>query len=321
MKKKWLILIIIILALAGYFIFIFPKQSEELSAHPPEDTLRVILTGTGSPVPSLRRFGPSTVIKAGDQTLLFDAGRGTFQRIFQLNIDHEKVDKVFITHLHSDHIIGIVDLMMSGWTFGRYNTFHVWGPEGTKGFIDNIYEAFAFDIHERRSENDFPDLKYEVHEFSKETLLYDKDGLKVNSFYVDHAPIEPAFGFRIEYKGRSVVLSGDTRFSTNLIKHAKGSDVVVHEVAHSSRPLPERYVKTFAHHTSPQDAGKVFNESGTKMGIYTHVILYPGTTKRDLVKETRKTYKGPLTVGEDLMVIDIADDIKIKKLKRPFTKT
>ena len=139
----------------------------------------------------------------------------------------------------------------------------------------------------------------------------------ITPFAVDHAPVEPAFGYRIDYRGRSVVLSGDTRFSENLIRRAEGVDLLIHEVAAIATHLragmaPAVAATITAHHTSPEQAGEVFARAKPKLAVYSH-IGRPSATEQDTIVPTRKTYSGPLELGEDLMVIEIGDTVTVRR--------
>ncbi len=193
---------------------------------------RVTLLGTGSPAPLMNRFGPGTLVQAGGQTLLFDCGRGTTQRLIQLRVRLGEADKLFLTHLHSDHIVGIPDLWLTGWLqaayAGRKGPFSVYGPAGTKGLMENLEKTYDWDIKTRIADQKVPPeaVAVRVAEF-KEGVVYDAGGVKVTAFEVDHGElIKPAYGFRFDYGGRSVVISGDTKFSENLIKHAAESPLI-----------------------------------------------------------------------------------------------
>jgi ribonuclease Z len=276
--------------------------------------IRVITLGTGNPLPTIHRFGPSTLIQANGKNFLFDVGRGSIQRLFQVNTPFEDVDKVFLTHLHSDHMVGFPDLLLTGWVFGRVKPLQVWGPAGTQAFVDNILKAFVFDINARKAENGRPDPIVKVTEMDKEGVIYDSDGVKITVFLVDHSPVVPAYGFRLDYNGKSVVLSGDTKYSENLINHAKHADVLIHEVAYSKDAVPEDLVGAYAHHIHPDEAAKVFNLTQPKLAVYSHIALVPGTRNKDLLSLTQKTYKGPLLIADDLTMIEIGEDVQTKKL-------
>ena len=290
--------------------------------------IKVTLLGTGSPMPVMTRFGPSTLVEAGEQKFLFDAGRGALQRLRQIKVPWRDVHGVFLTHLHSDHVVGFSDLWLTGWVLGRGGrkaTIPVWGPRGTQKMMSYLEQAYAFDIRIRLSEKrQAPDGIMILAEDISEGVAYEKDGVKITAFEVDHGPIKPAFGYRIDYAGRSVVLSGDTRVSENLIRYAQGVDVLVHEVAvpetfQRLKMPPERAKaiakRVVARHVTPEQAGEVFSRTQPKLAVYSHIVL-PFATEQDLIPPTRKTYSGPLEVGEDLMVIEVGEKIEVRRPAR-----
>ncbi len=285
--------------------------------------IRVTLLGTGVPTPVMERFGPGTLVEAGGEILLFDAGRGVLQRLFQLQTPLKKLRTVFLTHLHSDHVVGLPDLWLTGWLSGRPEApLRVWGPRGTKAMMTYLDLAFQYDIRIRLYDDRLPPEGVVVlAEDIAEGAVYEHNGVKVTAIEVDHAPIQPAFGYRIDYAGRAVVLSGDTRFSEHLIRHAQGTDVIVHEVLVAdmmrarSSGNPESIEAVIAHHTTPEQAGEVFTRLQPKLAVYTHIIPVTATAK-DVIPPTRRTYAGPLEVGEDLMVIDIGDKVTVHRSGR-----
>ncbi len=168
--------------------------------------------------------------------------------------------------------------------------------------------AFKTTVHHRRA----PPL---VVKDVSEGVVYEKSGVKVTAFDVDHAPVKPAFGYRIDYAGRSVVLSGDTRVSENLIRYAQGVDLLVHEVFAPATlqragvpPDPAKHIVDY--HTTPEQAGEVFTRVKPKLAVYSHICM-PTATEQDLVPATRKTYAGRLQLGEDLMVIEVAETVEV----------
>src|SRR4029077_8862925 len=171
------------------------------------------------------------------------------------------------THLHSDHTVGIPDLWLTGWVMGRTTPLPVWGPEGTKAMMQHLQEAYAFDIHIRRDvDTKLPGAGAEVIANDiEEGVVYNRAGVKVTAFLVDHGEIKPAFGYRVDYGGHSVTLSGDTRPSENLIKFAQGTDVLIHEVVDvaafrslAKNDTAAQATKIIEHHTSAEQAGTVF---------------------------------------------------------------
>ncbi|MGE5717659.1 MAG: MBL fold metallo-hydrolase [Acidobacteriota bacterium] len=290
-------------------------------ASPP--AIRVTLLGTGNPRPSMARFGPSILVEAGTKRILVDAGRGATQRLFAIGGGDllSGVDLVLLTHLHSDHVVGFPDLWLTGWIFGREKPLLVRGPEGTVAMMSHLKAAYAFDIDIRRDVDErFPAAGIEVDAVDLQNgASFEIGGVKVTVFAVDHGPVTPAYGCRIEYAGRSVVFSGDTRPSRALVENARGVDVLVHEVIVPSVEMMRSAVgdatkvqRIIAHHTTPEDAGRIFAEVKPRLAVYSHIVPSPATAK-DLVAPTRKTYSGPLAVGYDLMTIAIGEKVTVEK--------
>jgi ribonuclease Z len=281
------------------------------------DGFKITLLGTGSPDLLMDRFGPSILIEAGKEKLLFDCGRGATLRIQQLGVDWNDVTALFLTHLHSDHIVGIPDLLLTGWLLGRQTPLRVWGPVGTQAMMAHLIEAFQFDIRMRQEDDLRPAAgAVAIAKDIGQGVVYENAGVKVTAFDVDHGPVKPAFGYRIDYAGHSVVLSGDTRFSENLIRFAQGVDVLVHEVCLADPEVlkageHERHV--MAHHISPEHAAEVFSRVKPKLAVYSHVVILGDGTDSDILRQTRQTYPGPLEMGEDLMSIDIGKEIKVRR--------
>jgi ribonuclease Z len=293
-------------------------------------TIRVTLLGTGAPLPSIDRFGAATLVEAGGNYFLFDCGRGVTQRLWQQKIAIGKVNRLFLTHLHSDHIVGIPDFWLLGLMPAAYGnrkqTLEVRGPVGTNAMMLGLEKAFQWDIKTRITEYPGADSGKNVNAVDiREGVVYDQGGVRITAFRVNHSDvIDSALGYRLDYQGRSVLISGDTRYSENLIKYAKDVDVLIHEViairdeVMATSPLA-RKITNF--HTTPEDAGKVFSLAKPKLAVYTHVAIppldpsRPLLTTEDIIKRTRKYFDGKLVVGEDLMVIEIGETIEVKTKK------
>ena len=305
MIRFYLTTIIFLFALGSF------GQANKDSFQVNEPVIKVTLLGTGTPQPIMERFGASILVQAGTETLLFDAGRGCLQRLFQINVSYDKINALFFTHLHSDHIVGLPDLWLTGWLISRREIpLNVFGPTGTDDMIKNLQKAFAFDIKIRVGDDKraVEGSKLLVKEI-QQGIVYEKNGVKVIAFKVDHHPDIPAFGYRIEYGGHSVVLSGDTRYSENLIRFAKGTDLLVHEVIVAPDTLSKSDPKypQFAHHTTVEEAAKVFNEVKPKLAAYSHIGKLYGRNEQELLKRTKANYSGPFIIGEDLMSFSIVD--------------
>ena len=290
-----------------------------LAANIHAQDIKVTLLGTGSPPPVMNRFGPSVLVEAGNQKLIFDTGRGVLQRLTEAGVKPKDITGVFFTHLHSDHLVGFPDLWLTGWVNGRREVPHrVFGPKGTAKMTSHLEQAFEYDIKIRLYDDRPPPegILIEATDIAQ-GVAFEKDGVKVTAFDVDHEPIKPAFGYRVDFKGRSVVISGDTSFSENLIKHSAGVDVLIHEVVSLESLKRAKYseerIKTIInHHISPERAGELFTRVRPRMAVYYHIVI-PSATPEDLIPQTRKTYAGPLELGEDLMVIEIGEKIGVRR--------
>jgi len=242
---------------------------------PSKDEMAVTLLGTGTPVASPDRFGPATLVEAGGLTLLFDTGRGVTIRLNQLDIPFGKgIDAIFLTHYHSDHVNGLPDIWMVGYLpgprAGRVKPMRLWGPTGqlygptgVSRIAKNLMEAFSDDIRIRMADEHVPEAatQIEAHDFGSDGVIFDQDGVKVTAFEVNHGPlIKPAFGYRVDHAGRSVAISGDTKFNENVIKYGTGVDLLIHEVCVMPAALANNAVvqRIMDHHTSAEDAGTVF---------------------------------------------------------------
>jgi ribonuclease Z len=292
-----------------------------------KSTFRVTLLGTGTPIPIPGRFGPSTLIEAGDQIILIDAGRGATIRMFQLGIPIGRIDALLLTHFHSDHTVGIPDVWLTGWLsshFGaRKGPFNVIGPAGTEVLMQHLEKAYWRDIEIRMEDEKLArgDIAITVKEFTEDGMVYEHGDLRITAFTVDHGDaIKPAYGYRIDYQGRVAVVSGDTRYNENVVRYAEGADLLIHEVA-MARPelLTEPYIQRIVnHHTSPQEAGSIFARTRPKLAAFTHLVMLASPTVRapsvdELIAATRETYRGPLEVGEDLMSFEIADAVTVRR--------
>jgi ribonuclease Z len=292
---------------------------------------RVTLLGTGVPTPRPDRFGPSTLVQAGDQTLLIDAGRGATIRLYQLGVPMGRIDALLLTHYHSDHTVGIPDFWLTGWLQSHYAQrsapLRVIGPTGAKNLMSNLEKAYAADIKIRIADEKLlpQGIALAVEEFAADGVVYEQNGVKVTAFEVDHGDvIKPAYGYRIDYGGRAAVISGDTRYNENVVKYGAGADLLIHEVA-IARPelMSEAFIqRIMAHHTTAREAGMVFSRTAPKLAAFTHLVFLasqkiPPATLDDLVAETRQTYGGPLEIGEDLMSFDIGETVVVRRGAEP----
>lgn len=274
---------------------------------------KVTLLGTGTPTPSAERFGACILVEAGTRKLLFDAGRGCVIRLEQVHIPWRELTDVFLTHLHADHTFALPDVFLMGWILGRTASFDVHGPAGTREMFTAMVHALDVDIASRVVNGREPP-KQSVTEIAP-GVVYQRDGIKVTAFDVDHT-VKPAFGYRIDFNGRSAVLSGDTKYSENLIRNAHGVDVLVHEVVFGSPGLtPQQQFVMNNGHTVPEKAAQVFNTVKPRLALYTHVLLLGSASDDDVMSATRKLYPGRVEMGTDLTEINIGSGIDVRHLK------
>ena len=275
-------------------------------------SIKVTLLGTSGPSMAIDRPESGTLVQAGGENLLFDCGRGVPERLNQLGVGN--INKVFLTHLHSDHTQGLPILWMGGWNGRGTTPLSLWGPgsdvdqpTGTTGLAAQLTTAYATNTHIRRDLVEHwqaAAITIAAHDI-EEGVVYQNNGVTVTAFLVDHAPVKLAFGYRIDYAGHSVAISGDTRPSDNLVKFAKGVDLLVHEIW-TGAASPD--IPTSQYHTTPEQAADIFNRTAPKLALYTHFAPMVA----DPTARTRAAgYLGPIEVGADLTSVDVGDKITV----------
>jgi ribonuclease Z len=213
----------------------------------------------------------------------------------------------------------IPDLLLTPWvspSAPRHVPLEVWGPEGTRDMMAHLEQAFAFDIRVRRDEDDrlTPAGIQVVARDVGEGTVYEKNGVKITAFLVDHGPVKPAYGYRVNFGGRSVCLSGDTRPSANLVEACRGVDLLIHEVVDDEAlrkavPSPALLAAIVGHHTTPEQAADVFRRVGPRLAVFSHIAPLSSA----IVERTRRTYSGRVEQGEDLMVIDVGEEVVVRR--------
>ena len=285
------------------------------------ESIRVTLLGSGGPTTSPTRFGASTLVEAGNEYLVFDVGRGAIIRLEQIKAPLSDIT-VFLTHLHSDHINGLSDLWSVSYiapTF-RKTPLEIYGPSGIVNVTSGLQTAYKSDIDIRAAEYAGKGIPFDPNggatfnttEVKQEGKIFNRGGVNVTAISVEHGAGK-AFGYRVDYAGRSVVISGDTNMSKNLMEKSKGVDLIIHEVMAVDEKMLEGSTllqDTLTGHTPPEDAGSLFYDVKPKMAVFNHLILV-GVTPKRLEMRTRKTYSGPLKVGQDLMTFVVGDEVSI----------
>ena len=278
-------------------------------AFPISDSAVVITLGTGTPVPNPERSGPATAVVVGRRVLLFDAGPGVMRRIAASGLPIDGVTATFITHLHSDHTLGLPDLIYTTWVMGRSTPMRLVGPPGLQRMTDHFSAAFAEDtlVRIKGLERGRPG-GYRV-SVSETTggVVFDSGGVKVTAIRVLHGEWSHAFAYRIDAVGRSVVISGDTRYSEELARASANVDVLVHEVYPEARVAPEQrpggelwpqYLREV--HTSDVELGRLAAAAKPKVLVLSHVV-FMGASDDEVIAGIRKGgFSGRIVVARDL---------------------
>jgi len=309
------------------------------------DGLHIALCGSGSPLPDPTRAGPCTVVIAGKHIFVVDAGDGGARNIALMGIPPGRIEALFLTHFHSDHIDGLGPIMLLRWGGGAARSpLPVHGPPGVERVVAGFDAAYALDSGYRTAHHG-PKIMppsgaggvavpftLPPKGQGDTVVVLDRGGVKVTAFRADHAPVEPAVGYRFEYKGRSVVLSGDTRPTPALVTVAKGADLLVHEalqpkmVAMLTRNFDAKGQPNTAqitrdiigYHSTPEQAAQDAKAAGVRYLLLNHIVpplpvrfAYPA-----FLGDAHLYYDGPITVGEDGMLLSLPAGNHAVTLKR-----
>lgn len=277
--------------------------------------MRLTLLGTGCPIVDTNRFGPAALLRGELANVLVDCGSGVTQRLLAAGCPGRDIDALVLTHLHTDHLVDLYQLIMSSWHQGRDRPQRVYGPPGTQTHVDGVMELWRAEregriAHERRPST--AGLEVEVEEITDGRVIQVDDVL-IKVVEVNHKPVPNAFGLVFESGGGKVVVSGDTTYSPELIAAARDADLLVHEVFLHDELSEIPGVRTrqtienvASYHTLSSVVGEIATESNAGCLMLTHFV----PTRFDragLLAEVRATYTGPLVIGEDLMTFDTAD--------------
>jgi len=291
------------------------------SDYRPSPITKVVLLGTGTPGPAPDRSGPCVAIVVNDTPYLVDLGPGVVRRASAAyrkgvkGLHFSKLKTAFVTHLHSDHTVGYADFIFTPWVVGRSGPVQVYGPSGIKAMTDHILEAWKEDIRIRTEgmERNFPEhndsgYKADVHEIGP-GVVYQDGNVTVKAFSVSHGEVPHAFGYRFETPDRTIVISGDTSPSQNVIDACNGCDILVHEVytmkGHSAAASSWQAYQ-LKYHTSSKQLAELATKARARLLVMYHQIyllqqLNP-STRDDLLQEMRDTYKGQFVSGLDLEI-------------------
>jgi len=261
-----------------------------------DDALRVVFCGTGSPMPDPDRASACAAVFAAGHFFLIDAGPGGWKRLGELQIPTAGLEAVLFTHYHSDHVGGLGEFVLNSWAAGRTHPLRLYGPPGIERVAHGFEEAYALDSSYRtahhgaklmppRGAHLIP-LTIDVPTDRDETTVFEEGELVIRAFRVDHRPVVPAYGYRVDFRGRSVVFSGDTATTTTLVRLGKDADVMVHDALapHMIRAVADTLAAngdaqraailrdTPSYHATPVEAAETANAAGVKLLVYTHVV-------------------------------------------------
>ncbi|MCF6329130.1 MAG: MBL fold metallo-hydrolase [Henriciella sp.] len=356
MRIKWIIGLVAVVIGAGFLALNMFKANigeaaykravpKQLSANLIDelgDGLHVVLCGTGSPMPDPSRKGPCTAVLAGERLFVVDVGAGAARNFGPMGLSSGRTEAVLLTHFHSDHISGLGDFLIQRWaSTGAMSPLTVHGPNGTVELIDALNAFYSFDQQYRVKHHGdlMPASGYGAVaavfdlDAERQATIVNDGGLKITAFGVDHGDIEAAVGYRFDYKGRSVVISGDTARSANLERYAKGADILVHEAlntdmidvmsagfaANEQQRMSTIFQQIKGIHATPVEAAQSAAIADVQMLVLSHII--PPSPSPMLtayyLRGAGKAFDGKIVMGEDGMVFSLPpESTSIQRDKR-----
>ena len=294
-----------------------------------DGNLNVVLCGTGSPLATEGRASACTAVLAGGHFFVVDVGQGALRNLGVWQMPLQNLDGVLLTHFHSDHMGELGEAVTQSWIAGRKDALPVYGPPGVDRVVAGFQEAYALDRSYRVAHHGAQYMPEASGMLAARTVtlpgpddvavVFEGDGLRVTAFRVDHTPVEPAYGYRFEFGGRSVVVSGDTKRADNLVRNAKGASVLVqealagHMIERVSKIAGEignqRLAKLSAdivdYHSTPRDAVEMARDAGVQLLVLTHLVPAPRNRLMSwmFLRGTDGIWDGEVVLGEDGMLI------------------
>lgn len=290
------------------------------------DGLKVFFCGTGSPLPSLKRAQSCTGVIFGDRIFLVDAGTGSWERIQAAGISGQRLGGVFLTHLHSDHIGDLGEVNLGSWVAGRFAPLRVFGPTGVERVVAGFNESYALDSQYRTAHHgegvaptQTAGLEARPFDGSAPYIVFAESGFIATAFPVKHDPVSPAVGYKFFYKGRTVVVSGDTAYTESIVENARDADLLIHEAqanhmvakmadaakSGGNANLAKILEDIPAYHTSPEDAARAASEAGADWLVLTHLTPAPdnAVARRIFLRGASNFKAENVKLAEDGMLI------------------
>ena len=278
---------------------------------------KLFILGTGTPNPNPERMGSSYLVLANDEPYLFDYGTGVIRRIAAFSpswggeyqaLEVENLKYAFLTHIHSDHTLGLADLIITPWIMGRSEPLKIFGPKGAKNMHTNIIKAYQPDIDYRiygTQPQNSTGYKVIFNEL-KDKFVYEDENIKVTAFLNDHGDLQESYGFLIETTDKKILISGDTAMSKNLISYGENLDYLIHEIYsqkgfNNKTPDWQKYHQ--AHHTSPKEVAAIAKLLQPKSLILSHILFW-GSSEQEILDEVKTFYSGKIIVAEDGMIFE-----------------
>lgn len=329
MKKKKLLAVVAIGCLTLVAGLASAQQADMAMLN--DGQLHVVMCGTGSPLADATRASACVAVAAGGEVILIDVGPGSWRQVAVNRIPAQAVIAVLLTHFHSDHIGDLGEAVTQTWLAGRAKPLEVYGPPGVEKVVAGFAQAYGQDVEYRIAHHTEAMLpraaagavarEVKLKSDAEAAVVFDRNGLKVTAFKVEHDPVKPAYGYRVDYKGRSVVVSGDTAKSANLAKHSAGADLLIHDVlakdvmtmvaGNAERSGDKRRAKLvrdiLTYHASPTEAAEIANEAKVETLVFTHMVppLNPPVTEQMFLRGVADIFKGKVVLAKDGMRFDL----------------
>ena len=309
----------------------FAQQQQPDVAMLSDGGLHVVMCGTGSPLADPNRASACVAVVAGGEVILVDTGPGSWRQVALNKLPIQNLGAILLTHFHSDHIGDLGEAITQSWIAGRAKPIEVYGPPGVDKVVGGFAQAYSLDVDYRTAHHTEQMLpraaagavarEVKLKTADDAATVFERNGLKVIAFKVEHDPVKPAYGYRFDYHGRSVVISGDTAKSTNLAKHAVGADLLIHDVLakdvmtiasnNLERAGDKRRAKLtrdiLSYHASPVEAAEVAATARVETLVFTHMVppINPPVTEQMFLRGVADVFKGRVVIAKDGLRFDL----------------